>query len=109
MLLKRQAFNLPLPQINLPSFALLLNRDPEEIYRIDCWQHMIHVVRKGISRFVSYADLPPVLGVESPTQLDMYRWRKRCVAQKQKHAPKFWVDFYVQKFMQVVCCNNLVS
>ncbi|MUL35358.1 hypothetical protein [Gloeocapsopsis dulcis] len=91
------------------AIALLLNREPEEIYRVDWWRHVIHVVGKRISRFVSYADLLPVLGVEPPTHADICRWRKRCAVQKQKHAPKFWVDFYVQKFMQVVCCNDLVS
>ncbi|AFZ29066.1 hypothetical protein Glo7428_0465 [Gloeocapsa sp. PCC 7428] len=91
------------------AIALLLNRKPDEIYRIDCWRHVIHVVGKGISRFVSYADLPPVLGVEPPTHADECRWRKRCAVQKQKHVPKFWVDFYVQKFMQVADINNLVA
>ncbi|OKH28496.1 hypothetical protein [Chroogloeocystis siderophila] len=91
------------------AIALLLNREPEEIYRIDCWRHVIHVVGKGISRFVSYADLPPVLGVEPPTHADMCRWRKRCAVQKQKYAPKFWVSFYVQKFMQVIDFNDLVA
>ncbi|MBE9189177.1 hypothetical protein IQ230_02105 [Gloeocapsopsis crepidinum LEGE 06123] len=91
------------------AIALLLNRKPEEIYRVDCWRHVIHVVGKGISRFVSYADLPPVLGVEPPTQADICRWRKRCAVQKQKHAPQFWVDFYVQKFMKVVAFDDLVA
>jgi hypothetical protein len=71
-----------------------LNRKPEEIYWIDCWRHVIHAV-KGISRFVSYADLPSVLGVELPTQ--------------KKYAPKFWVHFCVQKFMQVVAFDDLVA
>lgn len=91
------------------AIALLLNRKPEEIYRIDCWRHVIHVVGQGISRFISYTDLPPVLGVEPPTHLDIWRWRKRCTVQKQKHAPKFWVDFYVQQFIQAVDFNDLVA
>jgi hypothetical protein len=33
------------------AIAFLLNLKPHEIYRIDCWQHVIHVVAKGASSF----------------------------------------------------------
>jgi hypothetical protein len=79
------------------AIALLLNRKPEEIYRIDCWRHVIHVVGKGVSRFVSYADIPPILGVEPPKPEDFVCWRKRWRNNKFK-APKFWAEFYKQKF-----------
>jgi hypothetical protein len=31
------------------AIALLLNLKPHEIYRIDCWRYVIHVVGKGIA------------------------------------------------------------
>ena len=82
------------------AIALLLNRKPQEIYRIDCWRHVIHVVGKGISTFVSYADLPPILGVEPPSPKDFITWRKRWKKNKNK-APKFWAQFYAKKFQTV--------
>ena len=75
------------------AIALLLNLKPHEIYRIDCWRYVIHVVGKGVSTFVSYADLPPILGVESPNSEDFICWRKRWKKNKYK-APKFWAEFY---------------
>lgn len=81
------------------AIALLLNLKTEDIYRIDCWRYVIHVVGKGVSKFVSYADLPPILGAEPPTNQDFIRWRKRWQKNK-KQAPPFWVDFYKQKFRE---------
>ena len=80
--------------------ALLFNLQPDEIYRIDCWRHVIHVVGQGVSTFVSYADLPPILGVEPPSPKDFLSWRKRWKNNKNK-APKFWVEFYAKKFQTV--------
>ncbi|HEY9709309.1 MAG TPA: hypothetical protein V6D48_13985, partial [Oculatellaceae cyanobacterium] len=82
------------------AIALLLNLKPQKIYRIDCWRHVIHVVGKGVSTFVSYADLPPILGVEPPSPKDILCWRKRWKKNKNK-APKFWVNFYAKKFQTV--------
>ena len=79
------------------AISLLLNLKPHEIYRIDFWRHVIHVVGKGISRFVSYADIPPILDVEPPKHEDFACWRKRWKKNKYK-APKFWAAFYKQKF-----------
>lgn len=79
------------------AIALLLDRHPKDIYKINCWQYVIHVVGKGISTFVSYADLPPIIGVEAPQAKDFLRWRKRW----KKHsyvAPLFWQEFYTRKF-----------
>jgi hypothetical protein len=88
------------------AIALLLNLKPEDIYRIDCWRYVIHVVGKGVSTFISYADLPPILGVEPPTNQDFVRWRKRW-KQNKKQAPKFWVEFYKEKFWQAVSVAEL--
>ncbi|MBZ8182819.1 hypothetical protein, partial [Oscillatoria salina] len=76
-----------------------INLKPEQIYRVQCWRYVIHVVGKGISTFVGYADLPPILGVEKPDLKDIRiwrkRWRKNCY-----QAPSFWVKFYQQKFRE---------
>lgn len=82
--------------VTVEAIALLLNLQPDEISRIDCWRYVIHVVGKGVSTFVSYADIPPILGVETPTPGDIHCWRKRWRKNKYK-APKFWVEFYTQK------------
>ena len=90
------------------AIAALLNLKTEDIYRIDCWQYVIHVVGKGVSKFVSYADLPPIVGVESPTDQDIIRWRKRW-QKKKKQAPAFWMDFYKQKFNQAQTIAQLYN
>ncbi len=90
------------------AYALLLNLDLEDIYRIDCWRYVIHVVGKGVSTFVSYADLPPILGIEPPTAQDFARWRKRW-QKNNKQAPNFWVEFYQQKFRQALCVAELYN
>ena len=82
------------------AIALLLNLKAEEIYRINCWRYVIHVVGKGVSIFVSYADLPPIVDVEPPHPRDFLLWHKRWRKHKFK-APTFWVQFYAQKFQTV--------
>lgn len=83
--------------VTVEAIALLLNLNPHDIYRIDCWRYVIHVVGKGVSTFVSYADIPPILGVEPPQAEDINYWRKRWRKNKYQ-APSFWVEFYTQKF-----------
>jgi hypothetical protein len=83
--------------VTVEAIALHLKLKPQEIYRINCWRYVIHVVGKGISTFVSYADLPPILGVEAPQPQDINCWRKRWRHNKYK-APQFWAEFYRQKF-----------
>ncbi len=81
------------------AVAKVLKVKPEQIREIRCWAYIIHVVGVGLSRFVSYADMPPILGVEPPTLQDCIRWRKRW-RKTQQQAPAFWVDFYEGKFRQ---------
>lgn len=90
------------------AIALLLNLKPQEIYRIDCWRYVIHVVGKGVSTFVSYADLPPILDVEPPTPKDFLTWRKRWKKNKYQ-APQFWVQFYAQKFTTVPTLREMYN
>jgi hypothetical protein len=82
------------------AIALLLNIEVQQIKDIHCWPHVILVVAQGLSKFVSYADLPPILGVEAPTNRDFICWRKRWKKNKNKQAPDFWLNFYAQKFCQ---------
>jgi hypothetical protein len=101
--------NHPLSRFVTPeAIALLLNLETKDIYKIDCWRYVIHVVGKGVSTFVSYADLPPILGATPPTKRDFVRWRKRW-RKNNKQAPKFWLDFYKQKFKQAVCVAELYA
>ena len=77
------------------TVALLFNISPDQIYRIECCRYMVYVHAKGISRFVSYADFPPILAVELPKIQDFCRWYKRW---KGKKAPDFWTQFYIHQF-----------
>ena len=83
------------------TVAFLFAIDIEQIYRIECWQHIVYVHAEGISRFVSYADFPPVLAVEKPGKRDFVYWRRRWVKKwKKTIAPEFWVKFYTNKFIE---------
>ncbi|MEM1168446.1 MAG: hypothetical protein AAGJ08_05020 [Cyanobacteria bacterium P01_H01_bin.35] len=79
------------------ALAFHLGIKSDNIYKISCWRYVIHVVGKSKSRFVSYADMPPILGVEQPRKADFAKWRKRIKTRKQKYVPKFWSQFYVKK------------
>ena len=90
--------------------ALLFNLALEEIYRIDCWQHVVYVHGKGVSKFVSYADFPPILEVEAPTPQDFLRWRKRWKNRwKISQAPEFWTKFYKHQFKQASTETHLLA
>jgi hypothetical protein len=92
------------------TVSLLFNLQPDEIYRIDCWRHVVYVHGKGISKFVSYADFPPHIGVETPTTQDFRRWRKRWKKRwKLKQAPQFWTRFYTYQFKQAATESNLLA
>lgn len=92
------------------TVALLFNLQPDEIYRIDCWRHVVYVHGKGISKFVSYADFPPHIGVDTPTNQDFMRWRKRWQKRWQlKQAPQFWTKFYTYQFKQAATESNLLA
>lgn len=97
----------PLTRFVTPeAIALILNLPAEDIYRIDCWRYVIHVVGKGISTFLSYADIPPVVGVAAPSPQDILLWRKRWRKNKYK-APSFWLGFYASKFQQATSWQDL--
>ncbi len=90
--------------------AVLFNLEPDEIYRIDCWRHVVYVHGKGVSKFVSYADFPPNLDVEIPTNQDFVRWRKRWRNRwKISHAPEFWTNFYKHQFKEASTESNFLA
>jgi len=88
------------------TVALLFNISTDEIYRIECCRYMVYVHAKGISRFVSYADFPPILGVNAIAPQDFGRWYKRW---KSKLAPAFWTEFYTYKFKKAVSVDSLLE
>ncbi|MDJ0716410.1 MAG: hypothetical protein QNJ54_19735 [Prochloraceae cyanobacterium] len=90
------------------TVAFLFAIDVKQIYRIECWQHVVYVHAEGVSRFVSYGDFPPVITTEKPESKDFIYWRKRWVKKsKQRKAPEFWVRFYTQKFIEARSLEQL--
>lgn len=92
--------------VSKEAIALILKVPVEQIREIRLWARVILVVGQGLSRFVSYADLPPVVGVESPTSQDFTYWRKRWQKLKVKQAPDYWATFYANRFGQ---CRDIAE
>ena len=88
------------------TVALLFNISTHQIYRIECCRYMVYVHAKGISRFVSYADFPPILQVELPKLQDFGRWYKRW---KSKKAPDFWTQFYIHQFKDATTADKQLA
>jgi hypothetical protein len=77
------------------TVALMFELKLEDIYRIECWRNIVYVHGRGVSRFVSYADFPPNLDAEFPTELDWKKWEKYWYRRsKSKQVPVFWLKFY---------------
>ncbi len=91
------------------AVALLLNIPVSEIKDVRCWPKMILVIADHLVRFVSYADLPPILEVETPTHQDFITWRKRWRKLKTHQAPDFWQKFYSQKFRESTDATQLYA
>jgi len=90
------------------TVAFLFNIQLEQIYRVECWQHVVYVHAEGVSRFVSYADFPPVIETQKPDRAEFKRWEKRWYKiSKKKIAPEFWVKFYTQKFIEAKSQDEL--
>ncbi|MEG4107527.1 hypothetical protein [Microcoleus sp. S13_C5] len=88
------------------TVALLFNISPEQIYRIECCHNVVYVHAKGLSRFVSYADFPPILEVKPPCAQDFVTWYKRW---KRTQAPEFWTKFYTYNFKTAVSVDSLLE
>ena len=76
----------------------------EDIYLVECWQYIVYVHGKGLSKFVSYADFPPVIGVAPPTTSEATIWRRRWIKKHSfiysKQAPVWWGRFFAIQFKQ---------
>ena len=68
-------------------------------------QHGVRT-RQRISRFVSYADFPPILEVKRPCSQDFVGWYKRW---KRTQAPEFWTKFYTYNFKAAVSVDSLLE
>jgi hypothetical protein len=88
------------------AVSLMFNISLEDIYTVECWRFIVYIHGKGVSKFVSYADFPPIVGVEPPTVLEMVKWRKRwrkqLDASHKKQAPQWWADFFAHEFLQAL-------
>jgi hypothetical protein len=93
------------------AVCLKFNIKFEDIYVVECWQYVVYVHGKGLSKFVSYADFPPVIGVAPPTTSEMTKWRRRWLKQynfiHRKQAPRWWAQFFAIQFKQSICKNLL--
>jgi hypothetical protein len=91
--------------VSRETVAMHLKKDGDDIYRVNCWRYVVHVVGKGTSTFVSYADLPPIVGVDLPNAWDVRSWKQRW--KKCGHiAPLFWHNFYVQRLQ---ACRSMAE
>jgi hypothetical protein len=86
------------------AICLIFQISVEDIYTVECWRYMVYVHGKGLSKFVSYADFPPIVGVKLPIQSDFIKWRRRWRKQHEPHrhrqAPQWWAEFFVDEFSQ---------
>lgn len=90
------------------AIATLFNIPIAEIERIECYYHVIYVHARHVSRFVSYADLPPMLMVQAPSLYDGWRWRRRWRRRGSRPtAPEWWQDFYTQQMRQCPTINEV--
>ncbi|MEM7726237.1 MAG: hypothetical protein AAF208_07670 [Cyanobacteria bacterium P01_A01_bin.45] len=83
------------------AVCLMFGIEWEDIHRIECWQYIVYVHAKGVSKFVSYADFPPILGVTLPNKIDCIKWRRRFAHYSKsiynKKAPQWWEQFYTEE------------
>ena len=86
------------------TLTILFNISPNEIYRIECYRHVAYLHAKTISRFINYADFPPLLGLELPTNSDFSMWHKRW---KRNIAPQFWTTFYTHQLTNAYSIAHL--
>ncbi|MCX7593316.1 MAG: hypothetical protein N2235_06080 [Fischerella sp.] len=95
------------------AVCLMFNIKLEDIYVVECWRYIVYVHAKGVSKFVSYADFPPIVGVKPPTPAEMLKWRKRWRKQSnavcRKQAPKWWAEFFADEFWQAFSESALRS
>ncbi|NES99268.1 MAG: hypothetical protein F6K61_01590 [Sphaerospermopsis sp. SIO1G1] len=90
--------------VNEEVVCLIFGINFEDIYTVECWCYIVYVHGKGVSRFVSYADFPPIIGVGLPTARDRLKWRKRWSKsydyRQKQYAPDWWAEFLHIQFSQ---------
>jgi hypothetical protein len=95
------------------AVCLMFQISLQDIYTVECWRYVVYVHAKGVSKFVSYADFPPIVGVQPPRQSDLIKWRRRWRKQHdyayKKQAPKWWAQFFTQEFLQATSESELYS
>ncbi len=86
------------------AVCLMFNIKLEDIYAVECWRYIVYVHAKGVSKFVSYADFPPIVGVAPPNKIDIIKWRQRWRRQHEasarKQAPMWWAEFLQKELWQ---------
>ena len=90
------------------AIALLLKIKVEDIREVRPKRWSMHVIAKGISTFVSYADMPPIIKVRPLTHKDRLIWWKRW-KKYENMAPKFWQEFYAAKMSEAKDQDELIT
>ena len=94
--------------VSRKAIAKLLNIKIKDIREVRRHRWKLHVIAKGISTYVSYADMPPIVKATPPTESDLPIWRKRW--KKHGHmAPKFWQEFYAAKMSEANNQDELIA
>lgn len=90
------------------AIAIMFNIPVAEIERIECYHYMVYVHARHVSRFVSYADFPPMVNVQSPNLYDGWRWRRRWRRRWHRStAPAWWQDFYIKNICDSQTSDDL--
>lgn len=86
------------------AVCLMFGLGFEDICVVECWRYVVYVHAKGVSKFVSYADFPPIEGVKPPSKSDFIKWRKRWRkhndSEQRKQAPQWWAEFFTSQFCE---------
>ncbi len=86
------------------AVALKFNVKIEEIHRIELWDKLVYVYAGKLSRFVSYADFPPIVSEILPENLPVAYWgtRFRKIKDKTKkiHLFNWWCQFYGDRLVE---------
>ncbi|NDJ20461.1 hypothetical protein GS682_02125 [Nostoc sp. B(2019)] len=95
------------------AVCLMFKISFKDIYTVECWRYVVYIHAKGVSKFVSYADFPPIVGVQPPRRSDLIKWRRRWRKQHdyayKKQAPNWWAQFFTQEFLQATSESELYS
>lgn len=92
------------------AVALMFGISIDQIERIDCYCYMVYVHAANISRFVSYADFPPLQTVDTVDSYTFYRWRKRWrKCRNSRFAPDWWQQYYIDRMQQSFSDRDLIK